>query len=44
MAYSVYGLPATYFISAEGNVIARASGAISEDLLQQGIDMIYTPA
>lgn len=38
--YSVYSLPSTYFIDAEGYVIARATGAIDGDLLQQGIDMI----
>ena len=43
ITYNAYSLPTTYFISAEGQVIARASGAISAELLQQGIDMIYTP-
>ena len=38
--YSVYSLPTTYFIDAEGHLIAQATGAISADTLQRGIDMI----
>ena len=38
--YSVYSLPTTYFIDAEGNAIAQATGAIDADTLQRGIDMI----
>ena len=38
--YNVYSLPTTYFIDAEGNLIAQATGAISADTLQKGIDMI----
>lgn len=38
--YSVYSLPTTYFIDAEGYIIAKATGAISASTLQQGIDMI----
>lgn len=41
MAYSVYSLPATYLIDTDGNVEAHAIGAISGEILQQGIDMIY---
>lgn len=41
-AYSVYSIPATYFIDAEGNAIAYAVGAIDSATLQKGIDMIYT--
>ena len=40
-AYSVYSLPTTYFIDAEGYLIANAIGAISADTLQSGIDMIH---
>ena len=40
MTYSVYSLPTTYFIDAEGYVIAQATGAIDADTLQRGIDMI----
>lgn len=39
-AYSVYSLPATYFIDAEGYLIAYAIGAIDAETLQIGIDMI----
>lgn len=38
--YGVYSLPTTYFIDAEGNLVAQATGAISASTLQQGIDMI----
>ena len=38
--YSVYSLPTTYFIDAEGYLIANAIGAISAETLQKGIDMI----
>ena len=38
--YSVYSLPTTYFIDAEGYLIAQATGAISADTLQRGIDLI----
>ena len=40
MTYSVYSLPTTYFIAAEGHLVAQATGAISADTLQKGIDMI----
>lgn len=38
--YRVYSLPTTYFIDAEGYLIANAIGAISAETLQKGIDMI----
>ncbi len=38
--YRVYSLPTTYFIDAEGYLIAQAIGAISADTLQRGIDRI----
>ncbi|MDO4739419.1 MAG: TlpA disulfide reductase family protein [Eubacteriales bacterium] len=38
--YGVYSIPSTYFIDADGHLIAQASGALSADALQQGIDMI----
>ena len=41
MTYSVSSLPTTYFIDAEGNLIAHARGTIDSDTLQRGIDMIY---
>ena len=40
MTYNVYSLPTTYFIDAEGHLVAQATGAISADTLQKGIDMI----
>ncbi len=40
MTYNVYSLPTTYFIDAEGYLIAQATGAISADTIQRGIDMI----
>ena len=39
-AYNITGLPATFFIDNEGNLIARAVGAINEDTLENGIGMI----
>jgi len=39
-AYSVYSIPATYFINAEGYIVAYATGAIGASTLQQGIDLI----
>lgn len=41
-AYGAYSLPTTYFIDAEGYVVAGAKGAIDRDTLQKGIDMIWT--
>lgn len=41
MTYGIYSLPTTYFIDAEGNLVAGARGAISGETLQKGIDMIY---
>lgn len=40
MTYGVNSLPSTYFIDAEGHVIARGQGAIDAETLQYGIDMI----
>ena len=40
--YGVYSIPTTYFIDAEGSAIAQATGAIDEETLQQGIDMIIS--
>lgn len=38
--YGVYSLPTTYFIDAEGQGIARATGAIDRETLEKGIGMI----
>ena len=43
LTYGAYSLPMTFFISAEGYPIARATGAIDSATLQRGIDLIYTP-
>ena len=40
MTYGAYSLPTSFFINAEGHVIAQAVGAIDAATLQQGIDMI----
>lgn len=40
ITYGVTSLPTTYFIDAEGYVIAQAMGAIDGATLQTGIDMI----
>lgn len=42
ITYSVYSLPSTYFIDAEGHAVAKATGAISAEILQRGIGMIYS--
>ena len=43
IAYGAYSLPRTYFIDAEGNAIAQATGSIDMETLQIGIDMIFSP-
>ena len=46
MAAAMYGIsaiPTTFFIDAEGNAIAQATGAIDADTLQRGIDLIAVP-
>lgn len=40
LAYGAYSLPSSFFINAQGQVIAQATGAIDAEILQQGIDMI----
>ena len=44
IAYWAYSLPTTYFIDADGYVVARAIGAIDSATLQKGIDMILPQA
>ena len=39
-AYNVTSIPITYFIDAEGVIVASAIGSLSAQKLQQGIDMI----
>lgn len=39
-AYAVNAVPATYFIDAEGVLVAYGKGAMSAEVLQKGIDML----
>jgi len=38
--YGVSAVPVSYFIDAQGNFVAWAQGALSADMLQQGMDML----
>lgn len=40
LTYGAYSLPTTFFIDVEGYAIAQATGAINEETLQRGIDLI----
>ena len=40
-AYGVNAIPVTYFIDADGNIAAYYEGAMTADVLRQGISMIY---
>jgi len=40
MKYGVSAVPVSYFIDADGYFAAWAQGALTEDMLQQGVDMI----
>ena len=40
IAYSVVSIPTTYFIDAEGNIVAKATGALSAKSLAEGIALI----
>ncbi|MFV0401372.1 MAG: TlpA family protein disulfide reductase [Oscillospiraceae bacterium] len=40
--YGISSIPTTFFIDAEGNVVTYYPGAMSEDILRLGIDMILT--
>jgi len=40
--YGASSIPLTFFIDAQGNLAAYYMGAMSESILQQGVDMIYT--
>ena len=41
-AYGASSIPMTFFIDAAGDLVTYGRGALSADLLQKGIDMIYT--
>ena len=40
--YGITAYPTTFFIDKDGNLQAYYMGAMNADLLQQGIDLIYT--
>ena len=40
MQYGVQAVPVTYFIDTQGNLLAYAQGALNEDMLQQGMDLL----
>lgn len=40
IVYGVTGLPTTYFIDADGNVIAKALSSLSMEVLEKGIGLI----
>lgn len=40
--YGIQSIPTTFFINADGCLVAYGSGAMSGDTLRQGIGMIYT--
>ena len=40
MKYGVSAVPVSYFIDAEGYFVAWAQGALSSDMLQQGMDLL----
>lgn len=40
IAYGVSGIPATYFIDADGNLVAHANGTVNAESLERGIQMI----
>ena len=40
ITYGVSSIPATYFVSADGGLVARASGALSLRTLEKGLSMI----
>ena len=42
-SYGASSIPLTYFIDAEGNLAAYYMGAMSEGILQPGVDLIYSP-
>lgn len=40
ITYNATGLPATFFIDADGNAVAQAHGVLNREDLQQGIDLL----
>lgn len=43
MTYQAFSIPQTFFIDAEGYLIASARGAIQKQILEKGIGMIWQP-
>ena len=43
MAYSVTSIPVTYFVDSDGYLAAWYPGAMKENMLQQGIDLLLNP-
>ena len=43
MTYGITAVPVTYFIDAQGYLVAHGQGALSGETLQKGINMIYNP-
>jgi thioredoxin-related protein len=39
--YGIQSIPTTFFIDANGNLIAYGQGAMDGDTLKRGISMIY---
>ena len=39
--YGLRGLPYTFFINTEGNLVGTRSGAMSYDVLMGGINLIH---
>ena len=44
MVYGVSAVPVSYFIDAQGYAQAWAQGALSQDMLQQGVDLLLGDA
>ena len=42
--YGISAFPTTYFIDADGNLVARGMGQLSEEALDQGLAMILPEA
>jgi len=40
LTYSVTALPTTYFLNAQGELVAQATGSLTESALQRGIDLV----
>ena len=39
-AYYVTSIPTTYFIDAQGNIVAYGQGSLSEESFEQGLSML----